>query len=206
MKTIGIAVVSLVIAVLSCANAGDLPGLAPIEAEYHVGPFALDANRPVPHDANFLSFESGDPIRLQLNGWSPAGANSDSPSESAVALYLKYGPLRDQSIFSRAKVAAISSHVSAISAPIVRSIDVEYPGARARSKQKILARMRTRVGRRYSERIVEEDIRNLSGIEGIARVRIFGEPFADGVKIIVALQPKSTLGHEYFDFNIGYQF
>src|SRR5687768_8093882 len=47
------------------------------------------------------------------------------------------------------------------SAPIVRSIDVQYAGPAAISKEKILANMRTRVGRAYDDRVVEEDIRNL---------------------------------------------
>ena len=77
--------------------------------------------------------------------------------------------------------------------PIVRSIDVQYAGASTISKEKILANMRTRVGRPYSEQVVEEDIRNLYNTGNIANVRIFGEPLADGVKVIVVLQSKSQI-------------
>ena len=77
--------------------------------------------------------------------------------------------------------------------PIVRSIEVQYAGASTISKEKILANMRTRVGRPYSEQIVEEDIRNLYNTGNISNVRIFGEPLADGVKVIVVLQSKSQI-------------
>jgi outer membrane protein insertion porin family len=77
--------------------------------------------------------------------------------------------------------------------PIVRSIDVQYAGASTVSKEKILANMRTRVGKPYSEQVVEEDIRNLYNTGNISNVRIFGEPLADGVKVIVVLQSKSQV-------------
>jgi outer membrane protein insertion porin family len=77
--------------------------------------------------------------------------------------------------------------------PIVRSIDVQYAGASTISKEKILANMRTRVGRPYSEQVVEEDIRNLYNTGNIANVRIFGEQLTDGVKVIVVLQSKSQI-------------
>ena len=77
--------------------------------------------------------------------------------------------------------------------PIVRAIEVQYAGASTISKEKILANMRTRVGRPYSEQIVEEDIRNLYNTGNISNVRIFGEPLTDGVKVIVVLQSKSQI-------------
>ena len=64
---------------------------------------------------------------------------------------------------------------SAPVAPVVRTIEVQYAGASTVSKEKILANMRTRVGRPYSEQIVEEDIRNLYATGNISNVRIFGE-------------------------------
>ncbi|MDQ3623325.1 MAG: outer membrane protein assembly factor BamA [Verrucomicrobiota bacterium] len=78
-------------------------------------------------------------------------------------------------------------------APIVRSIDVQYAGAAAISKEKILANMRTRVGRPYDDRIIEEDIRNLYATGNISNVRIFGEPTPDGVKVIVVVQAKAQI-------------
>ncbi len=79
------------------------------------------------------------------------------------------------------------------SAPIVRAIDVQYAGASTVSKEKILANMRTRVGKQYSEQVVEEDIRNLYATGNISNVRIFGEQQPDGVKVIVVVQSKAQL-------------
>jgi len=79
------------------------------------------------------------------------------------------------------------------SAPIVRSIEVQYAGASTVSKEKLLANMRTRVGRPYSEQAVEEDIRNLYKTGNIFNVRIFGEPQTDGVKVIVVVQTKAKI-------------
>jgi outer membrane protein insertion porin family len=78
-------------------------------------------------------------------------------------------------------------------APIVRSIDVQYAGPQSVSKEKILANMRTRVGRPYSQPIVEEDIRNLYNTGNISNVRIFGENTPDGVKVIVVIATKSQV-------------
>ncbi len=80
-----------------------------------------------------------------------------------------------------------------VTAPIVRAIEVQYAGASTVSKEKILANMRTRVGRPYSEQVVEEDIRNLYATGNISNVRIFGEQIRDGVKVIVVVQSKSQI-------------
>ncbi len=79
------------------------------------------------------------------------------------------------------------------SAPIVRQIDVQYAGSGAMAKEKILANMRTRVGKPYSEQAVEEDIRTLYGTGNISNVRIFGEPMTNGVKVIVVVQSKAQV-------------
>jgi outer membrane protein insertion porin family len=76
---------------------------------------------------------------------------------------------------------------------IVRSIDVQFAGAARISKEKILANMRTRVGRPYSEPVVEDDIRNLYATGNVSNVRIFGEPAANGVKVIVVIAAKAQI-------------
>src|SRR5215210_6261285 len=53
--------------------------------------------------------------------------------------------------------------------------------------------MRTKVGSTYSEEVIKEDIRNLVQA-GMTNVRIFGEPQADGVKVMVVVQSKATVG------------
>jgi len=77
--------------------------------------------------------------------------------------------------------------------PIVRSIEVQYAGPVTVSKEKILASMRTQVGKSYSEQIVEDDIRSLYGTGNISNVRIFGEPVSDGVKVIVVVATKAQV-------------
>lgn len=78
-------------------------------------------------------------------------------------------------------------------APVVRAVEVQFAGASTVSKEKILANMRTRVGRQYSEQAVEEDIRNLYATGNVSNVRIFGEPVKDGVKVIVVVQSKGQI-------------
>ena len=81
----------------------------------------------------------------------------------------------------------------AATAPVVRAIEVQFAGASTVSKEKILANMRTRVGRPYAEQAVEEDIRNLYATGNVSNVRIFGEPVKDGVKVIVVVQSKGQI-------------
>ena len=84
---------------------------------------------------------------------------------------------------------------AAPAAPIVKMIDVQYAGPASISKEKILANMRTRVGKPYDDKVVEEDIRNLYATGNVTNVRIFGEPAesGDGVKVIVVLMAKASI-------------
>jgi outer membrane protein insertion porin family len=77
--------------------------------------------------------------------------------------------------------------------PLVKSIEVQFVGPQSVSKEKILANMHTRVGRPYSSRMTEEDVRNLYATGNVTNVRMFGEPQADGVKVIVVVATKSTV-------------
>jgi outer membrane protein insertion porin family len=77
--------------------------------------------------------------------------------------------------------------------PIVRSIDVEYTGPATVSKERILAQLRTAVGKPYSETVVEQDIRQLYSSGAIRNVRIFGQPEGNGVKVIVAVQTRAVV-------------
>jgi len=85
--------------------------------------------------------------------------------------------------------------------PLVKSIEVQFVGPQSVSKEKILANMRTRVGRPYSPRMTEEDVRSLMATGNLANVRMFGEPQADGVKVIVVVATKSTLAEVIFNGN-----
>jgi outer membrane protein insertion porin family len=77
--------------------------------------------------------------------------------------------------------------------PVVKAIDVQFVGPETVSRDKILANMRTRVGKAYSPNTTEEDIRNLYATGNVSNVRIFGEPQTDGVKVIVVVATKSTI-------------
>ncbi len=76
---------------------------------------------------------------------------------------------------------------------IVRSIEVQYTGPAILSKERILAQMRTAVGQPYNDAVVQEDIRNLYKTGIIENVRIFGQPEGNGVKVIVAVQPRPVI-------------
>jgi len=78
-------------------------------------------------------------------------------------------------------------------APIIRSIDVQYSGPATVSRERILAQIRTSVGQPYSDSTVEDDIRNLYKTGTIQNVRIFAQPEADGVKVIVAVQTRPVI-------------
>lgn len=78
--------------------------------------------------------------------------------------------------------------------PPVKSIEIQYAGPATISRERILANMRTAVGKPYSEFNVEEDIRNLYATGNINNVRIFGEPTSDGqIRVIVVVQPKPII-------------
>src|SRR5579862_2521960 len=78
--------------------------------------------------------------------------------------------------------------------PIVKEISIQYAGPASVSRERILANMRTAIGKPYSDQAVEEDIRNLYSTGNITNVRIFGEPVKDGVKVVVVVQTKATVG------------
>src|SRR5690348_11533856 len=69
------------------------------------------------------------------------------------------------------------------SAPIIRSIEVQYAGPATLSKERILAQMRTRVGQMYSNQVVEDDIKALYKTGFIRNVRIFAQPEGNGLKV-----------------------
>ena len=77
--------------------------------------------------------------------------------------------------------------------PTVLSIDVRYSGPPKVSKEKILAQIQTKVGQPYSNSVVEQDIRSLYQSGAVLNVRIFAEPEAGGVNVIVAIQTRSIV-------------
>jgi outer membrane protein insertion porin family len=83
--------------------------------------------------------------------------------------------------------------------PIVRSIDVQYAGPVTVARERILAQMRTKVGRPYSEMVAEDDIRTIYASGHVENVRIFGQPYSDGVRVIVAIQTRTMLNEIQID-------
>ena len=83
--------------------------------------------------------------------------------------------------------------------PIVRSIDIQYTGPVTISRERVLAQMRTKVGRPYSELIAEDDIRTIYATGHVQNVRVFGQPQGDGVRVIVAIQTRTMLNEIQID-------
>jgi len=83
---------------------------------------------------------------------------------------------------------SLRAQTAPLQGPIVKQIEVQYVGPESMSKDRVLSNLATQVGQPYSERTVEQDIRSLYATGTVANVRMFGEPFEDGVKVTVLLQ------------------
>lgn len=96
----------------------------------------------------------------------------------------------------QAAQAEVSQPVAPVApvAPIVRSIEIQYIGRVSVSKKRIMANLRTQVGRPYSESASDEDVRALYKMGGISNARIFGEPTTRGVKVVVVVQGTAKIG------------
>ena len=71
-----------------------------------------------------------------------------------------------------AAIFLLHSHAPAQApAPLVKQIEIQYAGPETVSRERILANMRTKVGKAYSEQAVEEDVRNLYATGNITNVR-----------------------------------
>jgi outer membrane protein insertion porin family len=92
-----------------------------------------------------------------------------------------------------AVLAACMSLKAQAPGPIVRDIVVEYVGPPSISKARVIDNLATRIGEPYSERAAEADIRALYATGGVANVRIFAEPYADGVRVTVLLQGRPVI-------------
>ena len=92
-----------------------------------------------------------------------------------------------------AVMAACAPLLGQAPGPIVRDIVVEYVGPPSISKERVLDNLATRLGQPYTEDAAEADIRSLYATGGVANVRIFAEPFADGVKVTVLLQGRPVI-------------
>lgn len=104
-----------------------------------------------------------------------------------IALLLPFAALATGTSTLHAQPAAEST------GPIIKDIAVETVGAPSISKDRVLANLATKVGKPYSERTAEQDVRALYQTGGVSNVRIFAEPLGDGVKVTVLLQGRPVV-------------
>jgi len=104
-----------------------------------------------------------------------------------IALLLPLAFLALETTNLHAQVAAESN------SPVIKDIAVETVGAPCISKDRVLANLATKVGKPYSERTAEQDVRALYQTGGVSNVRIFAEPLGDGVKVTVLLQGRPVV-------------
>ena len=79
--------------------------------------------------------------------------------------------------------------------PIVRSIEISSPGLSKAEKKRFIAKMHTKVGKPYSERTIEEDIRSFYDTKGVIAApisRIFGVKVANGVKVTIVINTATS--------------
>jgi outer membrane protein insertion porin family len=79
---------------------------------------------------------------------------------------------------------------------IVREIEIQFSGVPSVSRERILANMATTVGQPFSQEVAERDTENLFRSGLVENVRIFQDvaETGDGVKVIVIVEPRATLG------------
>jgi len=82
---------------------------------------------------------------------------------------------------------------------IVKQIDVQFVGPESVTKERVLSNISTQVGQPYSERSVEDDIRSLYATGAVSNVRMYGEPFQDGVKVTILLQGRPIISEVLID-------
>ncbi|MDR1303628.1 MAG: outer membrane protein assembly factor BamA [Verrucomicrobiales bacterium] len=89
--------------------------------------------------------------------------------------------------------APTASDATVTRGPIVKDIEIDYFGPHSVDRSVIISNMRTTIGQPYSLAGVEEDVRNLYATGLFVNLRIYDEPLADGVKVVVAAQPKPVV-------------
>ena len=87
---------------------------------------------------------------------------------------------------------------------IVKEIRVEYKGAASVSEARVRDQMSTREGGAYSDESVEQDIRNLYATGAIDNVEIRAEDVAGGVRVIVTITGRGSIGEITFQGNTVY--
>ncbi|MDF1810990.1 MAG: outer membrane protein assembly factor BamA [Verrucomicrobiales bacterium] len=86
----------------------------------------------------------------------------------------------------------------------VKSIEVQYVGAKTVSEQRILSRMSTKVGSPLSIAQVDEDVKTLYESGEVDNVRVLSEAANGGVDLIVVVQSRALYGGVQFEGNSIY--
>jgi outer membrane protein insertion porin family len=94
---------------------------------------------------------------------------------------------------------------SAVSAPaaqrIVKQVIVRFNGAASLSEARVRSQMSTREGEAYADENVEQDIRNLYASGSVDNVDIRSEDMAGGVRVIVTITGRGSVGEVVFRGN-----
>ena len=83
----------------------------------------------------------------------------------------------------------------------VKSIAVQYVGAKTVSEERILSRMSTKVGQTLSIAQIDEDVKNLYASGEVDNVRVLSEKAAGGIALIVVVQSRALYGGVEFEGN-----
>ncbi len=90
--------------------------------------------------------------------------------------------------------AQVFEEPAAAESPTVREIEVQFAGPATVSKERILANMATEVGQPFDQDTIERDTENLFRSGLVENVRIFRDTVPGGVKVIVIIEPRTTVG------------
>jgi outer membrane protein insertion porin family len=86
----------------------------------------------------------------------------------------------------------------------VTAIDVEYVGPQSVAPERLLSNMATKVGQPFSQSVVEDDIKNLYASGMVESIRVLTEPAGAGVRVIVKVQTRTSLGKVSFEGNTAF--
>ncbi len=102
----------------------------------------------------------------------------------------------------------VSDRAAAANAPaakkIVKEIRVQYKGAASVSEARVRDQMSTREGEAYTDENVEQDIRSLYATGAIDNVEIRAEDIAGGVRVVVTISGRGSIGEITFQGNSIY--
>ena len=94
-------------------------------------------------------------------------------------------------------MALSSAHLGAqevADEPIIKDIAIRYVGASTVDESRIRANLSSRTGARFSNEVVEQDIKNLYASGDVEFVRVLQEDVAGGIRLIIEVQTRGILG------------